>query len=394
MTPAAVLLAAVLAAGCLLWIAIALLSFLSLGRLTTLAQVSPPAPAAWPKVSLVIPACNEESTLREAVESRLREGYPDLEVVIVEDRSVDGTARVADELARADPRVRVVHVDSVPEGWLGKVNALRRGADVATGEWILFTDADVHFAPGTLEKSVAWCEARGHDLLAAVPQFSSGGLVLDASVSSVLRLILIGTKAWAIEDPRSPASIGSGSFNLVRRSTFAKTPGFEWIRTDPADDVALGVMMKHFGARVSMIGGRGHVFVRWYATTGQLVRGSERASFSSMARYSLARGLAVSAFSVILDWSPYLSALLPFSPMPLRLLGLAALVLGLPAAAAVNRWVGFPILPALVPVLGNAVMTFALVRASWLGHRRGGIVWRGTFYSNDMLRAGRRVTLL
>ena len=108
--------------------------------------VSPPE--RWPPLSIIIPACNEAAHLASAVTTLTRQDYPDLEIILVNDRSTDGTAEVIDRLAKADSRVRAIHVTSLPAGWLGKVHALQRGVEMARGEWLLFTDADIHFSEG------------------------------------------------------------------------------------------------------------------------------------------------------------------------------------------------------------------------------------------------------
>src|SRR5215813_7146952 len=108
--------------------------------LPLLADDASPTPPEWPSVSLIVPARNEEASIGPAVRSRLAEGYPALEVVLVDDRSTDGTGAVMDAIAAEDPRVRAIHVTSLPEGWLGKLHALREGLQLATGEWLLFSD--------------------------------------------------------------------------------------------------------------------------------------------------------------------------------------------------------------------------------------------------------------
>jgi glycosyltransferase involved in cell wall biosynthesis len=114
----------------------------------SLPEVEPPC---WPTVSLIVPARDEGLRVRAALETRLSEGYPALEVVLVDDRSVDDTGAQARALAANDARLTVSRVDELPDGWLGKVNALRQGLSVARGEWFLFSDADVHIAPGTMQ---------------------------------------------------------------------------------------------------------------------------------------------------------------------------------------------------------------------------------------------------
>ena len=154
-----------------------------------------PAPARWPSVSMIIPARDEEETIEPAVRSRLLDAYPDLEVILVDDRSSDGTGAVIDRLAAEDPRIVPVHVTELPGDWLGKQHAMQVGLDHATGTWVLFTDADVHATPGCLRRAVARCEARGFDLLAVIPELRSTGFVLDAVIAQFLRTVLVASPA-------------------------------------------------------------------------------------------------------------------------------------------------------------------------------------------------------
>src|SRR5712692_7240561 len=119
----------------------------------------PPLPAvdapALPSLSVIVPARDEVAAIREALASLLAQDYPGLTVVAVDDRSTDGTTHVLRELAAAHPRLRVLRVDELPSGWLGKNHALWCGGQATKSEWILFTDADIAFAAGTLRRAVA-----------------------------------------------------------------------------------------------------------------------------------------------------------------------------------------------------------------------------------------------
>ncbi len=118
-------------------------------KLASLSALQLDTPAQWPTVSVLVPAKNEEDTLFAAMQSLLQVDYPALEIILINDRSTDRTGEIIERLALLDSRVRQIHIDHLPDGWLGKVHALHQGIDVSSGEWLLFTDADIHFAPQT-----------------------------------------------------------------------------------------------------------------------------------------------------------------------------------------------------------------------------------------------------
>jgi len=338
----------------------------------------------------VIPACNEAATLEASVRALLRTEYPDVEIVIVEDRSSDGTGALADRLAAEDSRIRVVHVKELPAGWLGKVHALHCGAQAATGAWMLFCDADVHLSPRALSKAIAWCESRSLDFLSALPAMERATLVVDAAVAVVLRCLVGGSRAWAVEDPKSTAVFGVGVFLLVRRSAFDRTEGFPWLRLDVADDVALALLMKRSGARCSLVHASEDISIKVYDSAGQMVRALEKNSYSIMGRCSPLRTVAYGLSASLLElglFAAFVPVGLPWLPM-LSALGLAVAALAAVKSACWHRapfWVGL-----LFP-LGGALLSLAAYRAAWVGWRQGGVVWRGTLYSAAELRAGMRV---
>src|SRR6266496_1404042 len=241
-----------------------------------LADTAAPAPPRWPRVSVIIPACNEAADVEEAVRSRLKDDYPELEVVLVDDRSTDGTGEIVDRLALEDGRVRAVHVVELPSEWLGKLYALDRGARIASGELLLFSDADVHVAPGALRRAVSLMEADRLDHLGVLPQLWSSGLLLDAVFSAFFRLVWLAARPWAVRDPRSSAAFGVGAFNLVRREAFERSPGFEYLKLEQADDAALGQMLKRSGARCAVANGRGDVGLHFYRSLRDMARGVEK----------------------------------------------------------------------------------------------------------------------
>ncbi|MBN1910248.1 MAG: glycosyltransferase, partial [Pirellulales bacterium] len=297
-----VLLAYAILAG-LYWVLQAVGAWLVARRIPQLIEVEVAPPATWPRVSIVVAAANEAESIEGAAQTLLAQDYPDFEVILVDDRSQDATGQIVDRLAADDARVRPVHITELPEDWLGKVHALDCGFKLAQGDWVLFTDADVHLRPDTLRRAVAYGEANQLDHLALAPDFWSSHWLLDIMITTFLRGFLVAIRAWAVADPKSKAFAGVGAFNLVRRGALEKTPGFEWLRLEVADDMGLGMMLKQSGARTALLAATGVVGLYWYSTLGEMARGTEK-GFASVARCSVLRMMRMAVLSVLLEGSP------------------------------------------------------------------------------------------
>jgi len=376
--------AGVLAAGCGCWIYVLLTAAHNLRRMRRVETVPLPERAGWPRVSVVIPACNEGESLGAALREHLRGTYPNLEIILVNDRSTDNTGEIADALGRSDPRLRVVHVRELPEGWLGKVHALHRGVLESAGEWLLFMDADVHVAPGTLERVVAWCETRGLDQVLLLPRLEAANLGMGMVNAFLVRSAAALMPVWAVEHPRLKVAAGGGVFCLLRREALDRTPGMARLRLEVIDDAALAYLLKAYGARGTVINGSGGVSLCWYRSLGAFTRGLEKNGFAA-ARYNLPALAAACLFLILLDWAPLLALAQPAVPW-LRAAGAAALTVQVGVSVVVARWTRGRILPALLSPLAVLVMSFALLRSAALTLRRGEIVWRGTEYPLSLLR--------
>ena len=347
-----------------------------------------PPPERWPRVSLIVPARNEVDTLGPAMRSRLADGYPALEVVLIDDRSTDGTSALVDAIAAEDPRVRPLHLTSLPPGWLGKLHAMSEGLRLASGEWLLFSDADVHLEPGTLARAVSYAEARGLDHLSVLPQLWPATWLVDVALAAFGRTGLVLARVWLVSDPRSKVGGSVGAFGLVRRTALERSPGIEHLRLEVADDLALGQMLKASGARSAVANGRGLVFIHWYRTLTELARGTEKAA--ALFDHRILPAVCWTGSLAALELGPFVVALL--APFPVaRSLGLVAAALLFGSTLWMCRFAGQRILPALPWPLGVVINAVLLLRAAVLGKIRGGLQWRSTLYRPEELRPGRRV---
>lgn len=354
---------------------------LSLRRLH---DVAPLPDAEAPPASVVIAARNEERNIEQALASVLAQRYGPLEVLVVDDRSADATGAILDRMAAANPRLRVVHVAELPPGWLGKNHALHVGAAEARGEYLLFTDADVVMEPDTLARAVGLMRAEGLDHVAAAPRVELPSLALRVFVVLFSLFFAIAFRPWKLRDPRSPAHIGVGAFNLVRAASYRAAGGHLPIRMRPDDDLKLGKLMKKRGFRQDFVVATESLRVEWYRTFGELVRGLMKNGFAGVDyRMSLVVAATVAQLTVfVLPWvAVWLTG------------GAAQLLFGIAVLLAFSMYAGAARAQGVSPLYGVffpvATLAFLYIvwRAAVVTLASGGIDWRGTHYALDELRA-------
>ncbi|MGC2331262.1 MAG: glycosyltransferase family 2 protein, partial [Candidatus Acidiferrales bacterium] len=169
----------------------------------SLADADPLPDAQCPPASILFAARDEAGKLPGALATFLSIDYPDYEVIAVDDRSEDGTGAILEEAASRDNRLKRVRVDKLPAGWLGKPHALEQAYEHASGEWLIFTDADVHFAPDLLRRTIALANAREWDhltLLGTLKMFTIGEKI---AMTFFAMAFAIGTRPWSASDPGS-----------------------------------------------------------------------------------------------------------------------------------------------------------------------------------------------
>jgi glycosyltransferase involved in cell wall biosynthesis len=361
-------------------------------RMRRLATLADPPPARWPRVSLVFAARNEGHTVGRAVPTMLALDYPDFEVIAVDDRSEDDTSAQLERLAvehagaTAGPRLHVVRIAELPPGWLGKNHALHLGAQRATGEWILFTDADIHFTRDALRRAVAHAVARHLDLLAAVPQLNEDRHALGICVNAFGFSFTIGIRPWRIPHPKAKAHGSVGAFGLVRTAKYRELGGHEPIRLRPDDDIKLGKHFKNHGGRCELLHGVGALSVAWYDSVSGMVRGLTKNAYAGADYRPWVPPLGALAQATVLLWP--LAALALTSGLVWWLnAGSVALVLAL--GCDQTRFTGGRWWYGLFLPFGVAVFSYILLRSMVVTHWRRGIVWRGTYYPLAALKANR-----
>ena len=211
----------------LFWLGGGLTLYAGVRRLRGLEEIEPLSEPSLPSISVVVAARDEGARVEASIRSLLAIDYPRLRLVAVDDRSTDGTGAILDRLAAEDARLRVIHVTSLPPGWIGKCHALARGEEAAGGEWILFTDGDVVIAPDALRRAVSHGIRNGADHVAVGIDVEVEGLGEAMFVAYFLAIFFLTQRPWGAGDPRTRDHIGIGAFNLVRRDVYERAGGTE-----------------------------------------------------------------------------------------------------------------------------------------------------------------------
>ncbi|GIZ50171.1 glycosyltransferase [Noviherbaspirillum aridicola] len=351
-------------------------------RLNELRFVPAVLPAPTPMVSIVVAALNEADTIAPALRSLLAIDYPRLEVIVVNDRSTDATPQIIDDIAREHPSLRVIHIHELPSGWLGKNHALQRGAQAASGDYLLFTDADAVFAPSAVRRAVAYCAEHRIDHLSLLFELVAHSRLLRLLVVSFGAGFMARFRPWKVRE--SPSHhVGIGGFNLVGRAAYFDAGGHAAMPLAVLDDMMLGKLLKRHGYRQDLLIGTDMVRIEWYRNTAGLVRGLEKNIFAGF-DYRLAQLIAVTVLVLATRVWPWLGLLLT-DGLAWRL-NLLTVMVGLLLYADLLRARGWGleclVYAPLVPLIELAIWW----RGALLVLLRGGIDWRGTRYPLAMLR--------
>ena len=335
----------------------------------------------FPKVSIVIPARNEERAVAAAVQSQLAQDYPDFEVIVVNDRSTDGTGAILATLARADPRLRVVAGSEPPPGWIGKPHALWLGARAASGELLLFADADVRYHPASLREAVSFLDERDADFLGLLPRVEAKGFWENVLMPFLMGAFYGGPGLFANRRWPRWLALGGGAGNLIRRSAYDAIGGHEALKASVIDDVALALATKGAGFRTCAARAEDRVSVRMYHGFREICAG-----FTKNIAYAFNGWLGVILIFLTSAWfvlalAPPVFLLLALAGVPAapRDIALAAAGTALPVLARVilAASIGDPLWPAITHPIMAAVWAGIGSRSLYQRVVRRRLTWRG-----------------
>ena len=354
-------------------------------RLPALEALPAPANGLPPiavRCSAIVAARDEAARVEATVRHLLAQQHISLEVIVVDDRSTDATSEIMRRIGSGDPRVRTIRVDRLPDGWLGKSHACHTGASVATGDWLLFTDADCWLKPDVIARALRVAARDAADHITMTPGVTAGTVGARA-----WHLAFLGSLSnWisGVNRDRPNAHLGIGAFNLVRTSAYFACGGYEALRLTVVDDVKLGLLLHRAGSRTRAFLGGEDVECHWGTTVPSMIKIMEKNYFAAV-DFRLAP-VAAGATVFMMLFGISIIGLWTSTPSGIAA-GLAPWTLALPAAVFARR-LEWSLASAAVTPLLYPLLFFALVNSAVVTLRQGGVRWRDTFYSLDILRRG------
>ncbi|MBV9343239.1 MAG: glycosyltransferase [Acidobacteria bacterium] len=330
-----------------------------------------------PLVSIIVPARNEEISLRSCLESLVTQEDVDFEILVVDDGSSDGTAAIAGSFSG----VRIIDAGSLPAGWTGKNNAVAQAAKVAGGEWLLFTDADTVHKPGSLARAID--EAEGHDaaLLSYSPEQEVRGFWEKALMPLIFADLVTTYPPQKVSDWMFPVAAANGQYLLMRRETYEAVGGHARVAGDLLEDVALARLVKSSGRRIFFRYGADAVRTRMYRSFSELREGWTK---NLALLFPHPRALAAYRALEFLLIAGSAGAVLVSAAFRRSATGAASALLLL--SAGTNYWrrirrAHFPLSASLLSVLGLPVFSYLLFRSRFV-HEKHEVLWKGRVYGS------------
>jgi glycosyltransferase involved in cell wall biosynthesis len=356
-----------------------------LTRLPWVKNFAPAHDTNCPRISLLFAARDEEEKLPGALATLAAIDYPHLEIVAVNDRSKDSTGNILEKFAAGHSRLRVVHVADLPAGWLGKPHALQKAYEISTGEWLVFTDADVRFRADVLRRCVNIVKNKGLDHLTLYGDVDMHGFWEKVLLTFFGMAFQLATDPYRASDPTSRLYSGVGAFQMLRRTAYEASGTHRRLAMEVIDDMKLGKIVKESGFRSGVGIAQDAVSVQWHSGLGNLIRGVTK-NFYACTGYNLT--LSLLAVFAMLSFHIAPLAGIVWGHGWVRVFCAIAILIPLIFHAAVSHVMRVSVFYALTYPVGVILFCYMLLRSAFVTIKQGGIIWRDTFYSLKDLKRG------
>jgi glycosyltransferase involved in cell wall biosynthesis len=359
-----------------------------------------------PRVSIIVPARNEEADIEQSLARLLELDYDNYEVIAVNDRSTDLTGEIMEGVAQdqsfhpsaplrggfsqrmremGHPVLRIIHHQELPSGWLGKTHAMWTATNEASGDWLLFTDADVLFKPDSLRRALVYAESEMADHVVLFPQMIMRRPGEYMMIAFFQTMFMFGHRPWKVADPKTKDHMGVGAFNLVRRSVYESVGTYEALRMEVLDDMKLGKVVKNAGFAQRNVFGGDLISIRW-ANGAMGVVNNLTKNFFAVLSFQWPRTLIAAFGLAFLNLMPFLGIWLAHgwerAPFAVALVSMFSIYVGMSLRS------GVPAYYFLLHPVSTALFIYTLLLSMFHALWNDGIIWRGTRYPLEELRKG------
>jgi glycosyltransferase involved in cell wall biosynthesis len=353
-------------------------------------------PNEQPRISIIVPARNEEKDIRETLSQMLALEYSNYEIIAVNDRSTDHTGKIMDEVASGQQpalgdksarttRLKVIHISELPSGWLGKTHAMWTAAKEATSAWLLFTDADVLFRPDSLRRAIAYAEAERADHVVLFPRMIMKQPSERMMIAFFQALFVFGHRPWKVADPKARDHMGVGAFNMVRRTVYDAVGTYSALRMEVVDDMKLGKVIKNAGFAQRNVFGEDLISLHWAKGAFGIVNNLTK-NFFAVLSFQWPRTVITIFGLGILNLGPFFGAAL--APGWARIPYFIALVSMFGIYYGMSKMSSIPAYYFVLHPVSTSLFMYTLMRSMFYTLWNDGIVWRGTKYPLEELRKG------
>lgn len=337
-----------------------------------------------PKLSIIFSALNEEKDIEKALNSLLQLNYPNYEIIAINDRSTDSTPDILNRYQKKYPSLlKVIHIEELPKHWLGKNHALHIGSQKSSGDWLLFTDADVLMKADILIKAISFALDKQIDHLTIHEHHVRQFFWLKVFYLSQYMTYSLLMKPWRIRYSWSKKSLGHGSFNLIRKQSYQGCGGHQAIAMECLDDLKFGQLVKQHQFKQDTVNGRDFIEREWYKSLNDMICGLKKNSFAFF-NYQILPTIAAIIFAILLFLWPLIGAIF-FSGwiQSLNIINVA-LTISMSTIVAtefrLNKTFAF-----LYPI-SISILIYTMINSMLSIYKNKGVMWRGTLYSLKELK--------
>lgn len=341
-----------------------------------------------PKVSIILPARNEEEFIGKCLDSLTAQDYPNYEIIVIDDSSDDSTGKIISEYAKKDPRIIPVAAKSKPEGWMGKNWACMEGYSKATGELLLFTDADTKHSKNVISFAVSHLISFDLDALSAIPKMLTFDFWTKVTLPMISTFLHTRFSALNVNNPSKKTGYFFGSFFIIKKETYRDVGMHEGVRHEIIEDGALGKKVKEAGHKMKMVRGEHLIDAVWARDKGTLWNALKRLMIPLyLQNGKIAVGIFFAVLFLLFVPFPILasSLLLSADTASSKALCIAAAVssvlIYIGATIEVRVGLGIKLRYAVFAPLGSIVVVLGFLSGLVQAKDSASITWRGRSYS-------------